>query len=224
MATYTPSVLEAIQIDSRYQVYKRIVDIVITLILLPFLLLVSLVVAVLIRLDLKGSVLFKQRRVGLNGAEFYVYKFRSMYVNSDEATHREAVKLYMNGQALSNGTSGNTHKLVDDPRVTRVGRFIRKTSIDELPQFINVLRGEMSLVGPRPPIPYEVEHYSARDLLRLCGKPGLTGLWQVYGRSRVPFAEMVELDIEYLRRQSIWQDLKLIVLTVPVMLSGRGGG
>lgn len=224
MATYTSPVLEAIRIDPKYLLYKRILDIVITVLLLPLLLLVSLVIAVLIRLDSVGPVLFKQRRVGLNGVEFYVYKFRSMYVNSDEAAHRQAVKLYMNGQTLSNGTSGNTHKLVDDPRVTRVGRFIRKTSIDELPQFINVLRGEMSLVGPRPPIPYEVEDYTARDRLRLYGKPGLTGLWQVYGRSRVPFAEMVQLDIEYLQMQSIWQDLKLIVLTVPVMVSGRGGG
>jgi lipopolysaccharide/colanic/teichoic acid biosynthesis glycosyltransferase len=223
MATYTSPILEAIQIDSRYVLYKRILDIVVTLLLLPLILLVSLLVAVLIRLDSKGPVLFKQRRVGLNGAEFYVYKFRSMYMNSDEETHRQAVKLYMNGQALNNGASGNTHKLVNDPRVTRIGRLIRKTSLDELPQFINVLRGEMSLVGPRPPLPYELEYYSARDRLRLSGKPGLTGLWQVYGRSRVPFQQMVELDIQYLQLQSIWQDLKLIVLTVPVMVSGRGG-
>ena len=223
MAIYAPPLAEAIQIDSRYLLYKRILDIVLTLLLLPLLLPVSLVIAVLIRLDSEGPVLFKQKRVGCNGVEFYVYKFRSMYVNADEATHRQAVKLYMNGLTLGNGASGNTHKLVDDPRVTRAGRVIRKFSIDELPQFINVLRGEMSLVGPRPPLPYEVEEYSTHDRLRLCGKPGLTGLWQVYGRSRVPFAEMVELDINYLQSQSIWQDLKLIVLTVPVMVSGRGG-
>lgn len=112
---------------------------------------------------------------------------------------------------------------MDDPRVTRVGRFIRKFSIDELPQFINVLRGEMTLVGPRPPLPYEVEEYNSQDMIRLLGKPGLTGTWQVYGRSRVPFKKMVEMDIEYLREQSILQDLKLIVLTLPVMLRGRGG-
>ena len=224
MAIYSPPISEAIQIDTRYLFYKRILDIVLTLLLLPLLLPICLVIAVLIRLDSKGPILFKQRRVGWNGEEFYVLKFRSMYVDADEETHRQAVKLYMNGMALNNGTSGNTHKLHDDPRVTRIGKLIRKLSVDELPQFINVLRGEMTLVGPRPPVPYEVENYSMRDRLRLCGKPGLTGLWQVYGRSRVPFAKMVELDIEYLQRQSIWLDLKLIVLTVPVMLSGRGGG
>lgn len=223
MATYTPPVQDAIRIDPRYLLYKRILDVALTLLLLPLLSLFCLAVAVLIRLDTEGPVLFKQKRVGWNGVEFYVYKFRSMYHNVDEAIHRQAMKLYMNGEALNNGASGNSHKLVDDPRVTRVGRFIRKTSIDELPQFINVLRGEMSLVGPRPPIPYEVEDYSMRQRLRLCGKPGLTGFWQVYGRSRVPFAEMVEMDIAYLQRQSIWLDLKLIVRTVPVMLSGRGG-
>jgi len=151
-------------------------------------------------------------------------KFRSMYVHNDEALHREAVMHYMKGSALNGHSApGTRYKLVDDPRITRVGRFIRKTSIDELPQFINVLRGEMSLVGPRPPLPYEVEHYSARDRLRLCGRPGLTGTWQVYGRSRVSFLEMVEMDIAYLQEQSILQDLKLIALTVPVMILGRGG-
>lgn len=223
MAIFAPPIAEAIQLDTKYLFYKRILDIVITLLLLPLLLPVCLVVAIVIRLDSRGTVLFKQKRVGWNGVEFYVYKFRSMYVNADEAIHRNAVKLYMNGMTLSNGASGNTHKLADDPRITRVGKVIRKLSIDELPQFINVLRGEMSLVGPRPPLPYEVEDYSIHARLRLCGKPGLTGLWQVYGRSRVTFAEMVDLDIEYLRRQSILQDLKLIVLTVPVMLFGRGG-
>jgi lipopolysaccharide/colanic/teichoic acid biosynthesis glycosyltransferase len=100
---------------------------------------------------------------------------------------------------------------------------LRKTSIDELPQFFNVLRGEMTLVGPRPALPYEVEHYSPRDRLRLCGKPGLTGIWQVYGRSRVPFQSMVEMDIVYLKQQSLWQDFKLIALTIPVMFNGSGG-
>lgn len=224
MATYSQPLLEAaIRIDPAYQRRKRILDIVLTLLLLPLVLPVCLVVAFVIWLDSPGPILFKQKRVGLNGVEFSMYKFRSMYMHTNEEAHRQAIKLYMNGEALNNGASGNSHKLVDDPRVTRVGRFIRKTSIDELPQFINVLRGEMSLVGPRPPLPYEVELYSPRDRLRLCGKPGLTGLWQVYGRSRVPFAEMVELDLVYLQEQSIWKDIKLIILTVPVMLSARGG-
>ena len=124
---------------------------------------------------------------------------------------------------MKTGDSDKQFKLVDDLRVTRVGRFIRRTSIDELPQFINVLRGEMTLVGPRPPLTYEVEEYGPREWLRLSGKPGLTGIWQVYGRSRVSFEKMVEMDIEYLEQQSLLEDLKLIALTLPVMLIGRGG-
>lgn len=177
-----------------------------------------------IRLDSKGRIFFRQKRVGQNGVEFDILKFRSMYENSDDSIHRQAIKQYMNGGELNDETdTGNPYKLDNDPRITRVGRFIRKTSIDELPQFFNVLRGEMTLVGPRPPLPYEVEEYSPRDWIRLSGKPGLTGKWQVYGRSRVPFQKMVELDIEYLQQQSFWEDLKLIVLTVPVMIKGCGG-
>jgi len=169
---------------------------------------------------------YRQKRVGLRGAEFNMYKFRSMYVNSDDSVHRDAIVKYMNGQEMNVGTTAALKfqfKLSDDPRITRVGRFIRKTSIDELPQFFNVLRGEMTLVGPRPPLPYEVALYTPRDQLRLSGKPGLTGIWQVYGRSCVTFQDMVEMDLEYLRHQSLWEDLKLIVLTFPVMIQGRGG-
>jgi lipopolysaccharide/colanic/teichoic acid biosynthesis glycosyltransferase len=200
---------------------KRIFDVLFTLLLLIPLCIVMVIVAVCIRLETPGPVFFRQKRVGLNGMEFEMLKFRSMYLNGDDSHHREAIKQYMNGSSL-NGKA-NAYKLVDDPRVTRVGRLIRKTSIDELPQFLNVLRGQMTLVGPRPPLPYEVEEYSQHDWLRLSGKPGLTGTWQIYGRSRVPFQEMVEMDIEYLQQQSFWLDLKLIVLTVPVMISGRGG-
>lgn len=224
MAILSPQMQEAISFNQRYALVKRILDVVLTILLLPIIGIIFLVFAVLIRLDSKGPVFFKQKRVGWNGVEFEVYKFRSMYINADEAVHRNAFLQYKNGEPLSAGESTTTQfKLVDDPRVTRVGRFIRKTSIDEVPQFINILRGEMSLVGPRPPIPYEVEHYSERDQLRLLGKPGLTGYWQVYGRSRVTFDEMVEMDIAYLQRQSILVDLKLIVFTVPVLLLGRGG-
>ena len=224
MAILTPPTQNAISIDPGYLIAKRILDIVFTLlILLPFCI-VILLVAIMIRLDSKGPIFFRQKRVGLNGTEFSMFKFRSMYVNSDDATHREAIKQFMNGAHLNGDVDANNlYKLVDDPRITRIGRFIRKTSIDELPQFINVLRGEMTLVGPRPPLPYEVEAYSLRDKQRLCAKPGLTGMWQVYGRSRVTFSNMVEMDIAYLQQQSIWQDFKLIALTIPVMLHGRGG-
>jgi len=203
---------------------KSLLDIIISLLILLPLCLVIVIVAVFIRLDSAGPIFYRQKRIGLNGAEFTMYKFRSMYINNDDSFHRQAVAEYMSGQKLNGDvTSDTSYKKTDDPRITRVGRFIRKTSIDELPQFFNVLRGEMTLVGPRPPLPYEVEEYGPYDHLRLAGKPGLTGNWQVYGRSRVTFQNMVEMDIEYLQQQSLWKDLKLIVLTIPVMLQGRGG-
>jgi len=214
--------IQTIYRHTGYQRAKRIFDLVFALLLIVPLLFVMAIVTIAILLDSRGPVLFRQKRVGLDGKEFYLLKFRSMYHNSDDNRHREAIKAYMNGGAL-NGRGEAQFKLGNDDRITKVGGFIRKTSIDELPQFFNVLRGDMSLVGPRPPLPYEVELYSAHDSLRLCGKPGLTGIWQVYGRSRVPFQEMVEMDITYLRQQSLWLDLKLIVLTIPVMVLGRGG-
>jgi len=145
-----------------------------------------------------------------------------MRENCDDTVHREAIMQYQNGNAL-NGNTDTPYKLQNDTRITKVGKFLRQASLDELPQFWNVLRGEMSLVGPRPPLPYEVELYSPREMLRLSGKPGLTGPWQVYGRSRVTFQEMVEMDIAYLQRQSLWEDLKLIALTTSVMLKQQGG-
>lgn len=214
--------LQTIYRYTGYLRIKRIFDLVITLLLLLPLLLFMVIVALAILLDSEGPVFFRQKRVGLDGKEFYLLKFRSMSHNSDDGRHREAIKVYMNGGAL-NGYSEAQYKLGNDERITRVGRFIRKYSIDELPQFFNVLRGDMSLVGPRPDVPYVVELYSEHDRLRLSGKPGLTGIWQVYGRSRVPFKEMVEMDITYLQQQSLRQDLKLVVLTIPVVVLGRGG-
>ena len=224
MAVLSPPTQSTIRMDDGYLRVKRILDIVFTVLILIPLGIVIVVFAVLIRLDSKGPALFRQKRVGRNGVEFYIFKLRSMYIDSDDSVHRESVKLYMNGATLNeNGDSDRQYKLIDDPRVTRVGQFIRRTSIDELPQFINVLRGEMTLVGPRPPLMYEVEEYGPREWLRLSGKPGLTGIWQVYGRSRVSFEKMVEMDIEYLGQQSLLEDLKLIALTLPVMLKSRGG-
>jgi len=217
---------QAIDIDPGYLRAKRLLDIVFTVLLLIPICIVIVIAAILIRLDSPGPIFYRQKRVGLHGAEFCLYKFRSMYVHSDDSVHRDAVVKYINGQEMNVGTAAAIEfqfKLSDDPRVTRVGRFIRKTSIDELPQFFNVLRGEMTLVGPRPPLPYEVEFYTPYHWLRLSGKPGLTGIWQVSGRSRVDFQSMVEMDIEYLQHQSFWEDLKLIALTVPVMIQGRGG-
>jgi len=183
------------------------------------------VIALLIRLDSPGPILYRQKRIGQNGEAFDFFKFRSMYVNTDDTLHRSAIQSFMNGERLSDERSTrNLYKLNGDRRITRVGKFIRKTSLDELPQFLNVLRGEMSLVGPRPPLDYEFERYDERARLRLLGKPGLTGVWQVYGRSRVSYNEMIEMDIAYLEAQSVLLDLKLIFLTIPVMLLGRGGG
>jgi lipopolysaccharide/colanic/teichoic acid biosynthesis glycosyltransferase len=224
MAVLSTSDQSAIQMDQGYLRAKRILDVVFTLLFLIPLCIVIVVFVVLIRLDSKGPAFFRQKRVGRNGIEFYMLKLRSMYVDADDSIHRESVKLYMNGAKLNgNGDFNSQYKLSGDPRITKIGRFIRKTSIDELPQFINVLRGEMTLVGPRPPLHYEVEAYGPREWLRLCGKPGLTGTWQVYGRSRVPFEKMIEMDIEYLEHQSLLKDIQLIALTLPVMLKSRGG-
>ena len=215
---------DMIEFSPCYLRAKRVLDVIFTLLMLPLLGVVMAIIALLIRLDSDGPVFFRQKRIGQNGVVFEMLKFRSMYINTDDSTHRQAIEQYMNGKSL-NGEAENDmmFKLYDDPRVTRIGRVIRKMSLDELPQFFNVLQGTMTLVGPRPPLPYEVELYSARHMLRLCGKPGLTGPWQIYGRSRVPFGDMVEMDIAYLQQQSIWLDLKLIFLTIPVMMLGRGG-
>jgi lipopolysaccharide/colanic/teichoic acid biosynthesis glycosyltransferase len=208
----------------RYLLLKRCIDITFTAFILLPLVLIAVIVALCIRLDSQGHIFFRQKRIGLHGKAFFMYKFRSMYERSDDQTHRQDIDRYMKGEAISSGSEGElAYKRTNDPRVTRVGRFLRKTSIDELPQFINVLKGEMTLVGPRPPLPYEVEYYSAYENLRMSGKPGLTGPWQVYGRSRVPFQTMVEMDIAYLQQQSIREDLRLILLTIVVMVQGMGG-
>ncbi|TMC65122.1 MAG: sugar transferase [Chloroflexota bacterium] len=214
--------IQTISLKLSYERAKRVLDIVFTLCIAVPVLLFSAVIALLILADSEGPILYRQKRVGRNGAEFEMLKFRSMYVKNDDSKHREAIKHYMNGSKLNNDTN-SPYKIYDDPRVTKVGKFIRSTSLDELPQLLNVLRGEMSLVGPRPPLPYEVELYSLHQKLRLSGKPGLTGPWQIYGRSRVTFENMVEMDIAYLQRQSLWEDIKLIFLTIPVVIRKRGG-
>lgn len=216
--------LQIVSSNPGYLRAKRVLDIVFTLLILLPLVLVIAIVALVIRLDSEGPIFFRQKRIGANGEEFTMFKFRSMHVDSNDAIHRQAVERYMQGEILNREDQpGSLYKLSADPRITRVGRFIRRTSIDELPQFFNVLRGEMSLVGPRPPLLYEVDLYSSHDWLRLSGKPGLTGTWQVYARSQVSFQKMVEMDIVYLEQQSLWLDMKLILLTPAIMVSGRGG-
>ena len=178
-----------------------------------------------IKLTSKGPVLFRQVRLGQYGKKFTFLKFRSMYVNTNSAIHEEYVKRFIAGSPDSelSGNGQKVYKLIADPRVTPIGRFLRKTSLDELPQFINVLKGEMSLVGPRPPVIYEFERYDLWHKQRLLAvKPGITGLWQVDGRSRVKFDDMVRLDIRYARTWSLWLDLKILLQTPRAVLSGDG--
>ncbi|PLS01522.1 multidrug MFS transporter [Neobacillus cucumis] len=189
------------------------IDIIGALCGLVFLSLLFIVIGILIKLeDPKGKVFFAQKRVGLNGKEFKMYKFRSMVFNAEEKL-AELLKY--------NEVSGAMFKMKDDPRITKVGKFIRKTSIDELPQLFNVLRGEMSLVGPRPPLPREVAVYSRYHKQRLLVTPGCTGLWQATARNSVGFEEMVELDLEYIRKQSLLFDIKIILKTVSVLFGSK---
>jgi exopolysaccharide biosynthesis polyprenyl glycosylphosphotransferase len=205
---------------------KRIMDIVgsalALLLFSPFL----LAIAIAIKLTSKGPVFFRQKRVGQYGEQFVFLKFRSMHVNNDASVHKAFVKKLIAGNAESqpaNGNSNGVYKLTKDSRITRIGGFLRRSSLDELPQFINVLRGEMSLVGPRPAIAYEVEAYDIWHRRRVLeAKPGITGLWQVNGRSRIKFDDMVRLDLRYAKTWSPWMDLKILLRTPVAVVFGDG--
>jgi len=202
---------------------KRGLDIAGSLALLLVLSPVLLVVAALVKLTSPGPILFRQTRVGEHGSPFKMLKFRTMRVNADDRLHREYVASLIAAGQQGTAAKDGVFKIVNDPRVTAVGRVLRKTSLDELPQFINVLLGSMSLVGPRPPIPYEVEQYKPWHHRRvLDAKPGITGLWQVTGRSRTTFDEMVRLDLRYARQCSLWTDIKILVATPRAVFSGKG--
>ncbi|MBD0379776.1 sugar transferase [Paenibacillus sedimenti] len=198
---------------SLYLFVKRTVDIVLSLLGIIFLIPVFIIVSIMIKVeDRNGPVFFKQLRVGKDGKQFYMFKFRSMVSNAEELLAALLEK---------NEVSGAMFKMKNDPRITKIGRFIRKTSIDELPQLWNVLKGEMSLVGPRPPLPREVAEYTNYDKQRLLVTPGCTGLWQVSGRSNIGFEEMVELDLEYITNRSVKNDFKIIVKTFMVLLGSK---
>jgi exopolysaccharide biosynthesis polyprenyl glycosylphosphotransferase len=184
-----------------------------------------LLLAILIRRSGPGPVFFVQERIGRDGRPFRFYKFRTMRHHSDDAIHRQFAAMFINGDSAGCRATkdGKVYKLTDDPRVTCVGKWLRKTSLDELPQLINIVRGEMSFVGPRPPIAYELEHYQPWHRERLKVTPGLTGLWQVSGRSNVPFDEMVRLDLHYINNWSLSMDLRILARTLPVVLQGTGG-
>jgi len=195
------------------RIIKRCIDVVFSSIALILLAPLLLLIAIAIKLDSKGPVIYKQTRIGKDGRKFTFYKFRSMYEGAD--------KMRQQLEHL-NEASGPIFKIKNDPRITRVGRFIRKTSLDELPQFFNVLKGEMSIVGPRPPLPCEVEKYTPYQRQRLSVVPGLTCLWQISGRSNIGFDRWVELDLEYIRKQSLWLDFVIILKTIPAVLKGTG--
>ncbi|VXC38738.1 Multidrug MFS transporter [Bacillus sp. 349Y] len=197
-----------------YLIQKRLLDILGALAGIIILGGLFLLIALLIKVeDPKGPIFFSQKRVGKNGREFKMMKFRSMVSNAEER---------LQDLLALNEVSGAMFKMKNDPRVTKVGRLIRKTSIDELPQLFNVLRGEMSLVGPRPPLEREVEQYSDYDMQRLLVTPGCTGLWQVSGRSDIGFKEMVELDLEYIQNRSVAYDVKIILRTLKVLFLPSG--
>ena len=204
---------------------KRAFDIFIAAIVLLTLAPIWIVVALLIKFDSAGAVLFRQERVGMDGRKFLCYKFRTMRHDADEEIHRAAYRQNIAGAAAANAGSDDQPvfgKVKNDPRVTRVGAFLRRSSLDELPQILNVLSGEMSVVGARPPIPYEVEDYEIKHRRRLDMKPGMTGLWQVSGRNRLNFEEMVRIDLFYIENWSLWLDLKIILLTLPAVWRGDG--
>jgi len=203
-----------------YFIIKKIMDYLLTItgfiLISPLLLLI----VIAIKLDSPGPILFRQRRVGLNGVIFDMYKFRSMYKNADSTVHEKHIRAFAEGKLdESKGV-----KLKSDPRITHVGRILRETSLDELPQLLNILKGEMSLVGPRPVVGYEADLYDLWHSERFNILPGLTGLWQVIGRSNVSFDEQLRLDIRYIRNRSLWLDIMILLKTFPAVLSKRGAG
>ncbi len=204
---------------------KRSMDVIASFTALVLAAPVLLIIAAAVKLTSKGPVLFQQQRLGQYGRTFTFLKFRSMYASTDHAIHEQYVGNYIAGTLVAAGPDDQkpVYKMTDDPRITRIGRFLRRTSLDEVPQFFNVLLGDMSLVGPRPPLPYEFKRYGAWHRRRLLAvKPGITGLWQVAGRSRVPFDEMVRMDLRYAKTWSNWLDIKILFRTPFALLNSDG--
>ena len=209
-----------------FNTIKRFIDIIGSIVGIILFGPVMIIIAFLIKFSSPGPILFKQKRVGYLGKEFTFIKFRSMRIDMDDQIHQEYVKKLIEGKndEINMGTEDKpVYKIVNDPRITTVGAFIRKTSLDELPQFFNVLIGDMSLVGPRPPIPYEVDLYKNWHLKRIAEvKPGITGMWQAYGRSETTFDDMVRYDIQYVNNQSMWLDIKILFATISSVFSSKG--
>ena len=221
-----PDLLEVEQKKRLSLLIKRTMDLAGSMLALIVLFPVFLILAIVIKLTSKGPVFFRQDRIGRYGSLFTFLKFRSMYVSTDAAIHQEFVRNFIAGKRehpTTEGAKAPVYKITNDPRVTPIGRFMRRTSLDELPQFWNVLIGEMSLVGPRPPIPYEIEGYDVWHRRRLMeARPGITGLWQVHGRSKTTFDEMVRLDLQYSRTWSPLLDIKILLKTPRAVFSGDG--
>ena len=205
------------------RVLKRIMDIAGSLAALLIFSPAFILIAILVKLTSKGPIIFKQDRLGQHGKSFKFFKFRSMYTDSNHKIHQEFMKSVISGNhdGNANGETKPVYKMTSDPRITKIGKFLRKTSLDELPQFFNVLRGDMSLVGPRPPLAYEYQEYDIWHRRRVLEvQPGITGLWQVKGRSRVSFDDMVRLDLQYVRGWSLWLDIQILVRTPAAILLG----
>ncbi|MBO5255816.1 MAG: exopolysaccharide biosynthesis polyprenyl glycosylphosphotransferase [Opitutales bacterium] len=206
-------VLWRISVATTYFV-KRILDIIVSLIMILLLFPLFIIVAILIKLESKGGIIHRQIRVGKDGRHFNFYKFRSMFIDAEARRQQILDK--------NESADGVIFKMKNDPRITRIGRFIRKYSIDELPQLFNVLEGSMSLVGPRPPLPMEVAQYSLDERKRLHIKPGITCIWQVSGRSDIPFKKQVQLDEQYIKNHGFFRDIVILLKTIPAILTGKG--
>jgi lipopolysaccharide/colanic/teichoic acid biosynthesis glycosyltransferase len=212
--------VEQVRLPARWEpVARRVVDLAVVLIALLVLAIPMLLVAMAIRLGTSGPALYRQQRIGQRGRPFTMYKFRTMRLGGSDAQHRELIARELRGE---NTSVGGSWKIDSDPRVTRFGSFLRRTSADELPQLINVLRGQMALVGPRPCLAWEAEMFPPKYARRFDVPPGLTGLWQVSGRSTMGTLEMLELDLAYVRSWSFWTDLAILVRTVPTLLRRHG--
>jgi len=204
-----------------YQTFRRTIDIATALFLSILLAPLFIIIAIAIKLDSKGPIFFIQERVGKSGRRFKMYKYRTMHIDIDKSSHQAFMKAFVNGN-IDSKTEKTVFKPFEASHVTRIGRFLRKTSLDELPQLINVLKGDMSLIGPRPNVPWEVEEYRYVHQARLEILPGITGLAQVRGRSGITFDEIVQYDIEYVENQNVWLDLKILWWTVISVFYGNG--
>lgn len=202
---------------------KRALDVVGSLLLLALFAPALLLIVAIVKASSPGPIIFRQVRIGQGGRPFTMFKFRTMYVSGDEQIHQDYMTWFIKSSARHRRNGDEVFKLTNDPRITRAGHFLRRSSLDELPQFWNVLRGDMSLVGPRPPLPFEVEQYQRWHRRRVIeAKPGVTGPWQVNGRSRTSFDDMVRLDLRYARSLSLWTDIKILAATPRAMVSGKG--